>query len=187
MNVRPKGRGLARANAILDVVRTKVSDLEKKLPTIIFSTDYVRGAHFGDGFFTVSLTWHPQYRRRTEFSWGICGQNKAYCEAFVNTFKAGYVNKTGPHCYSFVLAGTLKCRDVFYLFEDTWMPAYKRQQFNRFKNAIELIQDKRHMTIEGTAELLDLVYDMSEKGTRSRTKEELMGIGIQWLISRGLA
>jgi len=177
-------KGFANANSILSVVRSQVSALERNLPTMRLSTNYVRGAHFGDGGFTVGLSWDPVNRRRTEFSWNISDGNKMYCEAFKNTF-GGYVNKTGKNCWSFKLAGTNFVRSVYFIFEETWLPAYKEEQFSRFRDAIALIKDKRHMTMEGTIEVLDLVYDMSEKGKRKYSKEELFQRGRQWLQSRG--
>jgi hypothetical protein len=52
------GKGKASLVA-LELINKEVDALEKQLPLMKLSLDYTRGAHFGDGGFTVALTWKP--------------------------------------------------------------------------------------------------------------------------------
>jgi len=61
------------------------------------------------------------------------------------------------------------------------LPDYKKKQFEWFKKAVQLLINKEHMTVEGTIRLVELVYNVSEKGTRSDSKEQYIEWGIQWL------
>jgi len=178
--------GLANAAGALVSIEKEVALLEKQLPTMKLSLDYIRGAHFGDGGFTVALTWKPNAadRRRAVPEWTISGENKSYCKAFVNSM-GGDINLSGKNCYKFRISGIAACRNILWVFEQAdWMPSYKKEQFERFKKAVWLLVENKHMTEAGVVELVNLVYDMSEKGSRRYSKEQYIEWGIQWLRGR---
>lgn len=177
--------GLKEADLALERVNKEVSLLKTKLPTMTLTDDYIRGAHVGDGGLTVVLTWKPSPTQKTdrlrcEPEWTISGENQAYCEAFVNTL-GGNVNSSGPNCRKFRLTGIEKCKRIFPLFENTWLPDYKALQFSKFKEAVNMLIAQKHFTEEGIEALVDLVYDMSEKGTRQYTKAEYIAWGKAWV------
>jgi hypothetical protein len=150
--------------------------------------DYIRGAHFGDGGFTVALTWKPNKsdRRRCDPEWTISGENKPYCKAFVNTL-GGNVKKSGKNHHKFCLTGINACNNILHIFDEApWMPEYKKNQFKWFKEAVQLLINKEHMTEEGTIKLVELVYDASEKGVRIETKKQYIKWGCEWLRRRNL-
>ena len=64
-----------------------------------------------------------------------------------------------------------------------WMPAYKLDQDERWKQSIYLIRDQQHFTEKGIQKLLDLTYGLAEKGTRAYSKQQyfLKEWGLAWL------
>jgi hypothetical protein len=177
--------GMDSANLILESVEKKVSVLETELLNTKFSSDYILGAHFGDGGFTVALGWNPTnkaFRLRCIPEWTISGENEAYCQAFVHSlpYKSD-VNKAGPNYFKFRVSGIAECRKVLSIFDNIWLPDYKQNQYQTFKKAVELLSAKKHFSKEGIITLVDLVYTMSEKGSRSQPKETYIKWGIQWL------
>lgn len=183
-----KAKGLEKAEKILHLLHDKhVSKLEKALPTTVFSLDYIRGTHFGDGGLTVALTWKPNKnnRLRSEPEWTISGENKAYCSAFINSFEGkGNVNKAGPGFHKFRLTGIKNSLHVINLFKEVWMPEYKKTQLATFSEAIGMLKAREHFTPEGIVALVNLVYDMSEKGSRQYKKEDYIEWGLAWVAKR---
>lgn len=178
--------GLAQAAEAMKPINQEVALLEGQLPEMKLTSDYIRGAHFGDGGFTVALTWKPNEsdRRRCEPQWTISGENVAYCKAFVNTI-GGNINKAGKNFHKFSLTGIMACNNILHIFDEApWMPNYKKNQFEWFKKAVQLLIKKEHMTEEGTIKLVELVYNVSEKGGRTVSKEQYIEWGIQWLRRR---
>lgn len=175
--------GKYKAEQELIFIEKEIAILEKQLPITKLSLDYIRGAHFGDGGLTVALTFKPNKynRRRCVPEWTISGANFYYCKAFVNTIGGG-INKSGKNCYKFRLYGITNCNNILYIFNTTiWMPKYKKKQFNKFKKIIKLLLNKKHFTKERIIELVNLAYDLSEKGGRTHSKEKYIGWGISWL------
>ena len=179
--------GQAEASAIVRVVEQQVAALEGALLTKTLSLDYIRGAHYGDGGLTVSLTWKPNKanRLRTEPEWTISGENKSYCAAFVHTFNKGTVNKAGANCHKYKLSGIAACKKTLSIFENTWMPSYKQQQLAKFEQALDLLKAKKHLTKQGATDLVNLVYDMSEKGQREYSKQQYIDWAHNWLDKKG--
>lgn len=180
--------GLDQAAEAMKPINQEVTSLEEQLPKMELTLDYIRGAHFGDGGLTVSLTWKPNKydRRRSDPEWTISGENKPYCKAFVNTL-GGNVNKAGKNYHKFRLKGINACNNILHIFDEaSWMPEYKKNQFKGFKEAVQLLRNKEHMTEEGTRKLVELVYDKSEKGGRIAEKEQYIEWGVEWLRRRNL-
>lgn len=179
--------GLAQAAEAMKPINQEVALLEEQLPKMELTSDYIRGAHFGDGGFTVSLAWRPNKdnRRRCEPEWTISGENVPYCKAFVNTIGGGNVNSAGKNYHKFRLTGIKACNNILHIFDEApWMPDYKKNQFEWFKKAVQLLINNEHMTEEGTRKLVQLVYNVSEKGGRSASKEQYIEWGIQWLRNK---
>lgn len=181
--------GINEGNRILrDIIEEEVTILSQKLPTMNLSDDYVRGAHFGDGSLSVGLTWgqtKTSDRLRCVPSWVISGANEAYCKAFINKF-GGNLKDKNTNNVAFILEGIANSTKIFYLFENaTWMPAYKKNQYLWWREAVELLLDKRHLTEKGMIKLVDLVCDKSEKGERKLSKSELIDLGRAFLKRNG--
>lgn len=172
---------------ILERIEAKLQTKQQKLTTSTLSEDYVRGAHFGDGSLYVALTWKPNKanaveRLRCEPEWSISGDNEAYCQAFQRTFGGltKPVDKAGQR--KFVLSGVEKCLSVIPLFENSpWMPFYKQEQFNRWRDALLLLKAQEHFTEKGISKLLDLTYGLAEKGSRKYTKDQYLEWGLAWV------
>lgn len=178
--------GLAKAAEAMIPIDQEVALLEEQLPGMKLTSDYIRGAHFGDGGFTVSLVCKPNKanRRRCEPEWTISGENVAYCKAFVNTL-GGNINKAGKNYHKFRLTGIKACYNILHIFDEApWLPEYKKNQFELFKKAVQLLINQEHMTEEGTIRLVELVYNISEKGGRTVSKEQYIEWGIQWLRNK---
>jgi len=131
---------LLLAKQMMAEINKELETFCQKLPTMELSDDYVRGVHFGDGSFTVALSWKPTektHRLRCEPEWGISGFKKVYCEAFANKFGGITKKVDAKGQIKFTLSGIAKCRSVVKLFENSpWMPRYKEEQFNAGKRVL---------------------------------------------------
>lgn len=182
-----KKEGKRMADSILSTIGSKLESYKQTLKTTKFPDDYVLGAHYGDGSCYVSLSWKPPasgeaQRLRCEPEWAISGADKLYCQAFAYNFKGTtkLVDKKGQ--YKFVCSGIQKCKKILPLFEGAaWMPSYKHEQFSRWRRAIILLDTQQHFTEQGICELLDLTYDLAEKGGRQHSKEEYLSWGLAWV------
>jgi hypothetical protein len=179
--------GKSEAAQALARVEKEVNLLKTSLPTKVLTKDYIRGAHVGDGGLTVALTWKPSKadRLRTEPEWTISGEDRSYCQAFVNTLGMGNINLSSPNCKKFRLTGIKNCIKALTIFDDTWLPAYKTTQLAKFKEALRILEAKEHFTEQGIITLVSLVCDMSEKGAREHSKEQYIEWGLAWLRRHG--
>lgn len=179
--------GLVAANQIMEVINKNLEIYNEQLPTMELSADYVYGAHVGDGSFYVALSWKPtekSHRLRCEPEWAICGYKKAYCEAFAKKY-GGVTKKVDARGQiKFVVSGIQKCLAIVDFFENVpWLPAYKQDQFDRWKQSFILLKNQEHFSEEGIVRLLDLTYGLAEKGSRKYPKEQYLEWGLLWLNS----
>lgn len=180
-----EGKGVA--DPILAEIEAALAAHVQTLPTKKLTNEYILGSHYGDGSFYFALSWKPTpkgHRLRCEPEWSISGENKAYCQAFENTFngKTCPVDKKGQQ--KFVLSGVKKCLSIIPLFDEAqWMPAYKREQYGRWKEALYLVNKQQHFTEEGVRKLLDLTYNLAEKGARAYDKKQYLEWGLAWVAS----
>lgn len=181
-------QGLQTANKIIEKVEAKLEAKKQELFTTKLSDDYILGAHFGDGSLYVGLTWKPpgtgaKQRLRCEPEWAISGNTEDYCQLFVRNLGGRTVPVDPQGQRKFVCGGIKKCAETaFPIFENaSWMPQYKQDQFNRWKEAINLLLAQEHFTREGIERLLELTYDLAEKGERQYTKEQYLEWALIWL------
>lgn len=180
----------ATAKPLIDKINRTMDAFYQTLPTLPLTDDYVLGVHFGDGSFYVALSWKPitskdgtkKPRLRCEPEWSISGDDEVYAQAFVNRFNGRIVNVDQAGQKKFALTGQKKCVTILPLFESApWMPTYKKEQFDRWKEALVLLNRQEHFTEEGLKKLLDLTYGLAEKGGRKWSKEQYLDWGIAWL------
>jgi hypothetical protein len=179
-------QGSQIADEMLSKIEEKLQAQRQTLPTMTISNDYALGAHFGDGSLSISLTWRPtpneKHRLRCGPEWSISGYNADYCQAFATTFDGAVrpVNDRGQQ--KFALCGLRKCLSVVSLFENApWMPSYKQEQFNRWRESLYLIDAQEHFREEGIIRLVDLNFGLAEKGSRRYTREEYLAWGFAWV------
>lgn len=172
---------------IISVIEKKLAIYEKTLPEMKLTDDYVLGSHYGDGSFYIALSWKPttnSQRLRCEPEWAISGDDKTYSQAFSNVFNGRTVKVDAGGQIKFVLSGVKKCLTILPLFDKAvWMPEYKKEQYERWKKSLYLINSQEHFTEEGIRRLLDLSYDLAEKGGRKYSKEQYLEWGLAWLNS----
>lgn len=180
--------GKTYAKTLLKQIRDRVETHEQSLPTTTLSLDYVRGVHIGDGTLMVSLTWKPTStndRRRIEPIWAITNISKRYCQAFVHTFQCGRTGSSGKNVQKFIVSGADACFRLLHVFEDTWLPKYKQDQYQIFKEVLLILKAGDHFTEEGTIKIVNLVYGFADKGAREATRDELITWGTDWLRNKG--
>ena len=174
-------QGANIADSMLAKIELKLEVYKQTLSKTKLSDDYVLGTHYGDGSFYVGLSWKPtayNHRLRCEPEWAISGDNEAFCQAFANQFDGitKPVDANGQR--KFTLTGINKCLKILPLFENaSWIPEYKKEQFSRWKKSILLLEAKEHFTKEGICDLLNLTYDLAEKGKRQYTKDQYLEWG----------
>jgi hypothetical protein len=169
--------GIDTADALLVTIEKEVNQLTTQLPSMKLSEEYTRGAHFGDGSLSVSLTFKDPKRYRIIPTWSISGADKAYCSAFKNTY-GGSLRSVKNHVI-FLVNGIEANRTVISLLERAgWLPQYKREQLNRFKKVVELLHNDEHFTEVGLRQIVDLAVNQAEKGKAKYSKQEYIDMGI---------
>jgi hypothetical protein len=178
-------QGKQVADIELAKTEVKLEAYNQTLSETKFSNDYVLGTHYGDGSLYVGLSWKPTekyHRLRCDPEWAISGDNEAFCKAFAKQLGGVTKSVDAKGQRKFALTGIDKCFNILSLFENApWMPEYKKEQFNRWREAVILLKNKEHFTEEGIRRLLDLTYGQAEKGARPYTKEQYLEWGLAWL------
>ena len=181
--------GSNTATDMLSKIEVKLKAYEQTLSATKLSDDYALGVHFGDGCLYVALSWKPtpaSHRLRCDPEWAISGNREDFCQAFVNTYGGLTKRVDAKGQRKYVLSGIDKSFNMIYLFDNApWMPEYKKEQFSRWKESILLLKAKKHFTEEGIRKLLDLSYDLAEKGARQYEKEQYLEWGLAWLNRSG--
>ena len=168
---------------------SKITNKQIKKPIMqtnyTMSDDMALGLFDTDGSFYIGLAWQPttkSRRLRCDPEWTISGDNEDFCQVFARIFDGTIKPVDDKGQLKFVLGGIGKCLKIIPFFENApWMPHYKEEQFNRWKQALLLLEAQEHFTEEGIHKLLDLTYGYAEKGGRKYPKEQYLAWALAWL------
>ncbi len=145
------------------------------------SNDYLIGFTEGEGMFYVGIV--PS--KETKTGWQVIyflkiSQNpsgRIILEEFQKRLGCGYIKKnsqTDPtdRSLAFVVRDLSNIKDKVIPFFDKKL-VIKKDAFNKFKQVIELVNQKRHLTKEGIKIILDISYTMNTR-KRKVAKEQIL-------------
>lgn len=135
------------------------------------SNDYLIGFTEGEGMFYIGIV--PS--KETKTGWQVIyflkiSQNprgKMILEEFQKKLGCGYIkqnSQTDPtdKSLAFVVRDLSNIKDkVIPFFEDKLV--IKKDAFNKFREVIELVDKKEHLTKEGIKKILDIAYTMNTR------------------------
>lgn len=145
------------------------------------SDDYLVGFTEGEGSFYVcivpSLNTKVGYQVIYFFKVSQNPKGKSILEDFKNRLGCGYVKVNDRHdltdkTLAYVVRDLPSLREKVIPFFDGKL-VIKRETFEKFKQIISLVVQKKHLRKEGVQEIIDLAYSMNT-GKRRLTKEEIL-------------
>jgi hypothetical protein len=173
-----KKKGENLANSFFNQkIQSRIQRFLEKLPMTHLSNQYILGAHCGDGSLMVTFNWNPTKQYFNRPVWAITSNCQPYVKAFLYTMQKGRIKRVGPvknQCFQFVIENVNPCIEkVFPLFENGWLPFYKRQQLKKFKKACCMLKCNYLNTEQDFCDFLNTVYDMSTNSKRKYSKSIL--------------
>ena len=145
------------------------------------SDDYLIGFVEGEGMFYVGIV--PS--KETKSNWQVIhffkvSQNPVGIEVlkyFLKKFGCGYIKENSKKdptdkSLAYVVRDFKSLRDVITpFFEDKLI--IKRDAFEKFREVIKLVDEKKHLGFEGISKILDIAYSMNT-GKRKVLKELIL-------------
>ncbi len=132
---------------------------------------YVTGWYDGEGCFSVSVHRHPGSR----FKWLVDPAVQTYqhrdsvhvLEEIKDYFGCGAIRSKGPN--SNVMTYSIESRrdiitSVFPHFVQYPLRSRKAEDFNLFRQIVELLERKHHSTIDGLIHIISLAFKMNPHG-----------------------
>lgn len=148
---------------------------------IKLSDDYLVGFVEGEGMFYIGIV--PS--KETKSGWQVIhffkvSQNPVGLEVlkyFLKKFGSGYIKEnskrdTTDKSLAYVVRDFRSLRDVIIPFFEGKL-FIKRDAFEKFKEVIELVGEKKHLSLEGISRILDIAYSMNT-GKRRVLKELIL-------------
>ena len=151
---------------------------------INISDDYLVGFVEGEGMFYVGIV-PSKGTSRTKSGWQVIyffkvSQNpigKLVLEHFKRRLGCGYLKANSKSdltdkSLAYVVRDFVSIRDKVIPFFDNKL-VIKREDFEKFKQIINLINGRKHLTKEGIEKIIDLAYSMNSK-KRKVSKEDIL-------------
>ncbi len=150
------------------------------------SNEYLAGFVDGEGCFYVGFSKRKDlplgWQIITEFHLSQNPGGKNILEAFRERLKAGYIKPNNPknkkdRTWVLVIKNRDEIRNkLIPFFEKHPLFSHnKRKQFHIFKQVFSIIEQKRHLTVEGFEEIASLVFSTPTRGNKKYSKEDLTG------------
>lgn len=147
----------------------------------LVSDDYLIGFVEGEGMFYIGIV--PS--KETKTGWQVIyflkvSQNpsgRIILKEFQKRLGCGYIKKNSQtdltdKSLAFVVRDLPNIKDKVIPFFDNKL-VIKKDAFNKFKQVIKLVGQKKHLTKKGITEILDIAYAMNTR-KRKVTKEQIL-------------
>lgn len=148
------------------------------------SDDYLIGFTEGEGMFYVGVV-RSRGTSRTKTGWQVIyflkiSQNpsgEGILKEFRNRLGCGYIKKNSQtdltdKSLAFVVRDLQNIKDKVIPFYDNKL-IIKKDAFTKFKQVINIVSEKKHLTKEGITKILDISYSMNTRKRKISKKEIL--------------
>jgi hypothetical protein len=143
--------------------------------------EYVSGFIDGEGCFSVSVHPHPSIAKPVRWLIAPCFQayqhryNVEILESLRDFFGCGRITAKGPK--SDVLAYSVyRRRDlesvIIPFFERCPLLSRKREDFEKFREIVLMMQRRLHLTDKGFSRIVELAFSMNQRGKQRRYRIE---------------
>ena len=133
---------------------------------------YLAGFADGEGSFNVSFRKRNDYRMPWKISlcFNVSQKDKVILALYKRHFKCGTLRKRSDDVWYFEVNNHNAINDNVIPFFNRFgfLSAKKKRDFSKFKKLARLIDDKKHLNIEGVKEILEIRRDMNDGGAHRR-------------------
>lgn len=137
---------------------TKASIVENT--TDVLNPEYVTGFTDGEGCFFVGIHSDPRlktgYRVKAIFQIGVHEKDFAILEQIKLFFGVGYITKLGIESVQYRVSGLKDLNIIINHFDKYPLLTRKQSDFMLFKEVIDLINEGKHLTLEGLNRIVSL-------------------------------
>ena len=126
---------------------------------------WITGFTDGEGCFTISINRNPKlkigWRIKQFFKISLHKKDKALLEYIQNYLGVGNIIKHGPQSIQFQVQSVEDLKVIINHFDKYPLITQKRADYELFKQAVELMEQKEHLTPEGLAKIVALKASMN--------------------------
>jgi len=153
----------------INTFQNKCGFFISKIPKIFFSSKsspyklnpyYVTGFTDGEGCFylavTPNLNHRTGFRVKAVFQIGVHIKDLALLEQIKSFFAVGQISKLGVESIQYRVTGINDLIVIVNHFERFSLITYKKYDYLLFKQAVELIAQKKHLTVEGLKQIISI-------------------------------
>lgn len=139
---------------------------------------YLAGFADGEGSFNVVFRPRPDYRMPWKISlcFNVSQRERVILALFKRYLGCGTLRQRDDGIWYYEVNNfNALVENVIPFFERfRFLSAKKKRDFAKFKKVARIIQEGRHMTVEGLREILKIRRDMNDGGKRRYTEEEIL-------------
>lgn len=128
---------------------------------------YVTGFTDGEGCFFVSISPNSKYktkfRVKTTFQVGVHIKDIALLEKIKLFFNVGHISKLGLDSVQYRVSGINDLKVIINHFDEFSLLTYKQSDYLLFKEVVKLIEDGKHLTLEGLNRIASIKASLNSK------------------------
>lgn len=137
-------------------------------------------AGFADGEGSFNVVFRPRSDCRMPWKISLCfnisQRERVILALFKRYFRCGTLRRRDDGVWTYEVNNfNAIVENVIPFFEQfPFLSAKKKRDFAKFKKIARIIEEGRHMTVEGVREILRIRQDMNDGGQRRYTEEEIL-------------
>ena len=136
-----------------------------KKPYLKLNPRWVTGFAYGEGCFTINILKNNQIKLgwyvKLCFTISLHVKDKVLLEEIQNYLGVGSIFKLGPESYQLIIQSIKELKLIINHFDKYYLITQKRADFELFKQAFILIQNKEHLTLEGLQKIIAIKASMN--------------------------
>lgn len=135
---------------------------------------YITGFTDGEGCFFLGVSPNSKYktnfRVKPIFQIGVHIKDIALLEKIKLYFNVGHISKLGEESLQYRVSAFKDLKVIIRHFEEFSLLTYKQSDFLLFKQAVKLIEDGKHLTLEGLNEIMSIKASLNSKEISDKLK-----------------
>jgi hypothetical protein len=135
---------------------------------------YVTGFVDGEGCFYVSISkdskFKTNFRIKSSFQIGIHVRDTELLEKIKLFFGVGNISKLGSEAVQYRVTTIQDLKVIINHFENFPLLTYKQCDYMLFKQAVKIIEQKKHLTLDGLKEIVSIKKSLNTKQLSNQLK-----------------
>ena len=167
---------LHNSNNVMLNPKLCLNNFYSKTPKSLFSSQasssklnphYVTGFTDGEGCFFVSISPNSKYktnfRVKTTFQIGVHIKDIALLEKIKLFFNVGHISRLALDSVQYRVSGINDLKVIINHFDEFSLLTYKQSDYLLFKEVVKLIEDGKHLTLEGLNRIASIKASLNSK------------------------